>query len=547
MTRLASRRWALVALAFLLAFGAAAGALFARPAKETSAASVLRWGYYVPWANSSYVSLQANIGQLDIVSPYFYNLTPSGTIKSFVQPDVLAFMRSSGVKIVPLIQNESRWDEFRTTIGTAEKRQAIVDKLVTVVGSEGYDGIQIDFEAVNASDQALLTNFMTQLRAAFQPRGWLVTQAVVARTSDAPSYWGGAYDYVKLGELNDYVVVMAYDYNSSSAVTPGPSAPLWWVNNVVSYSKNRIPRAKLLLGIPLYGYDWNTATGPPATAVDYPTASELAKRPGATSGFSADQGVPWVKYTDDNGDPHIVWYENADSFQMKIDVLLNNQLAGFAVWRLGHEDPADWTIIGSLQTPATRLPPIQNTDQRVYFPETGHTLAYGFLDYWRANGGLARFGYPRTEEFTEYDPMVGASHTVQYFERARFEYHPEYAGTEYAVLLGQIGRWALDQRGVDPWATAVDPIPGRRYFSESGHTLGGVFLNYWEANGGLSSFGYPLTEEITEVNPEDGRTYIVQYFERARFEYHPEYAGTKSEVLLGLLGNEMLRERGWIR
>jgi hypothetical protein len=61
------------------------------------------------------------------------------------------------------------------------------------------------------------------------------------------------------------------------------------------------------------------------------------------------------------------------------------------------------------------------------------------------------------------------------------------------------------------------------------------------------TFGYPITEEFLEENPEDGKTYIVQYFERARFEYHPEYAGTHSEVLLGLLGNEMLRERGWIR
>jgi hypothetical protein len=74
-----------------------------------------------------------------------------------------------------------------------------------------------------------------------------------------------------------------------------------------------------------------------------------------------------------------------------------------------------------------------------------------------------------------------------------------------------------------------------------------LFEEHWETRGGLVHFGYPISDEFTETNPEDGADYTVQYFERARFEYHPEFAGTEFEVLLGLLGNEMLRERGWIR
>ena len=170
-----------------------------------------------------------------------------------------------------------------------------------------------------------------------------------------------------------------------------------------------------------------------------------------------------------------------------------------------------------------------------------------FLDYWEARGGLTRFGYPRTQEFVEYDPVVKASYRVQYFERARFEYHPEYAGTESEVLLGHVGRWALSERGVDPWETAVGPTAGTRYFPESGHTLGGLFLEYWEDRGGLVRFGYPLSEEYVELSPEDGQRYIVQYFERARMEAHRDPETGEQFVLLGLLGNEMLRSRGWIR
>ncbi|RIK39576.1 MAG: peptidoglycan hydrolase [Chloroflexi bacterium] len=400
---------------------------------------------------------------------------------------------------------------------------------------------------MNAADAPLLTDFMTRLYAAFHPRGWIVSQAVIARTSDQPTTWGGAYDYEALAKVNDFIVIMAYDYTPVGSSTPGAVAPIWWVENVVNYAVKKIPRERLFLGVPFYGYDWNVTDGPPAVAVSFSGAQTRAAVQGATTGFDRNAGAPWVKYTDTDGKKHEVWYENVESFEKKLEIVTDERLAGFAAWRIGHEDPRNWTVIGGLVTPATRIAPFTETSDRIYFEETGHSLAYGFLEYWRKNGGLARFGYPRTEEFDEYDPMVGKTFTVQYFERARFEFHPELAGTDDVVLLGHVGRWALAKRNIDPWETATGPKEGYRYFPESGHNLGGIFLDYWERHGGLMTFGYPLTEELREVNPEDGQTYTVQYFERARFEHHPEYAGTESEVLLGLLGNEMLRERGWIR
>ncbi|HEX5165036.1 MAG TPA: glycosyl hydrolase family 18 protein [Thermomicrobiales bacterium] len=511
------------------------------------ASAVLRWGYYVNYDEASRASLDANLSHLDVVSPYWYHITPSGETKSFAQPTVTAMLQANGVKVLPLVQTEPQWDEFHKTFETPEKRDAIVARLVTVVESNGYDGIQIDFEGINASDDDILTDFMKRLHAAFQPRGWIVSQAVIARTSDAANYWGGAYDYSELAKYNDYIAIMAYDYGYAGRPDPIAVAPIWWVDDVAKYAVSQIPREKIILGVPFYGYDWNTTKGPPATSVSYDSAMKLAERKDADLTYDKTNAANRLRYKDDAGDNHEVWFENADSFDAKLKIVTDYRLAGFAGWRLGHEDPATWTVIASLQTPATRIPPFEQTSDRIYFPETGHSLAYGFLDYWLANGGLARFGYPRTEEFTETDPMVGISYTVQYFERARFEYHPEFAGTEFAVLIGHTGRWALAQRGMDPWETATGPKSGARYFEETGHNLGGAFQRYWEANGGLMTFGYPITEEFTEVNPEDGQSYVVQYFERARFEYHPEYAGTDSEVLLGLLGNEMLRERGWIR
>lgn len=167
----------------------------------------------------------------------------------------------------------------------------------------------------------------------------------------------------------------------------------------------------------------------------------------------------------------------------------------------------------------------------VYFPETGHTLSGRFLTYWRQHGELAIFGFPISE------PSDQGGFKVQYFERARFELHPEFGGTPFEVEPALLGtentvdrtREASFQRqlAAPDWRATAD----RAYFAPTGHFLSYGFKAYWENHGGLAVFGYPISEEMTE----NGRT--VQYFERARFEWWPEHRGTPYEVQLGLLGD----------
>ncbi|HET8631378.1 MAG TPA: cellulase family glycosylhydrolase [Thermomicrobiales bacterium] len=170
----------------------------------------------------------------------------------------------------------------------------------------------------------------------------------------------------------------------------------------------------------------------------------------------------------------------------------------------------------------------------VYFPETGHYLSGRFRQYWERNGGLAIFGYPLTGVFNEVS-TDGLVHPTQYFERARFEWHQDLP-QPYDVLLTLLGNEVTKGRGGEAPFRPVAARDGCGYAAPTGHTICGPFLAYWQQHGGLSNFGYPLSEAFIERNPVDGQDYTVQYFERARFEEHPENAGTDYEVLLGLLG-----------
>ncbi len=212
----------------------------------------------------------------------------------------------------------------------------------------------------------------------------------------------------------------------------------------------------------------------------------------------------------------------------------------------GHLRALDLPDVGPSLTPPVAA---AGADGGSFFPETGHNLSALFQPYWQANGGLAQFGYPTTELLSEVNPADNHAYLVQYFERNRFEYHPEYAGTSSAILLGLLGDELTAQRraaGEAPFNRVAPPADtSLRYFPETGHVLDARFRAYWEKNGGLAIYGYPISETFSEINPEDGRSYEVQYFERNRFEYHSEHTGTPYEVQLGLLGNTLLRQRGW--
>jgi outer membrane protein assembly factor BamB len=191
--------------------------------------------------------------------------------------------------------------------------------------------------------------------------------------------------------------------------------------------------------------------------------------------------------------------------------------------------------------PTDRVAPLNREDVQ-YFAETGHNLQGVFRDYFNTWGGVDQFGYPRTEA------LVVDGKTVQYFQRTRFEHFPHLAGTEYEVQLELLGEVLTAGRRFDGPAEGETEGEEVRAFPEVDHTVRGAFLRYFDEHGGLTRFGYPISEAI-EVPAADGsaRRLTVQYFQRARIEHHPEHAGTSFEIQLGLLGDEALRARGWLR
>ncbi len=198
----------------------------------------------------------------------------------------------------------------------------------------------------------------------------------------------------------------------------------------------------------------------------------------------------------------------------------------------------------------TALQPAQAAGSRT-FPETGQTVRDRMLDFWNGNGGLPVFGLPISDQRSERTNVAAgpATFAVQHFERNRLELHPENAAP-YDVLLGRLGDDILRRQGRD-WRNEPNngnPLGGNcQRFNETGRDVCGPFLSYWQANGlrdarlnayqrSLALFGFPLTGVKQERN-SSGDEVLTQWFERARFEYHPNNP-QPYKVLLGRLGAE---------
>jgi subtilisin family serine protease len=191
--------------------------------------------------------------------------------------------------------------------------------------------------------------------------------------------------------------------------------------------------------------------------------------------------------------------------------------------------------------PFDRLEKADDPRTQLFFPETGHTLSGVFRVYWENFGDLAVFGYPISE------PFVEEGVTVQYFERMVLQTHPEFARTRFWVQPRLLGTYYTRNRQNEAPFKRV-PSPNKEeleketiyWWAETGHTLRGEFLQHWANNGGLLTFGYPISEPFVENNR------LVQYFERYRLELHLELEGTDYIVLGTLMARNFAIERKYI-
>ena len=311
-------------------------------------------GYITPWDKTRAMqSIQNNYDVISELSPVAYTLTPDGSVvldasggAELVDDATIADLRAKNIKIIPGIHNvvNGTWNGgniVTNIIKNSTTRTAHINNIVNLVVTKGYDGIDIDYENLNSTDRANYTTFLTSLGAALHAQGKVLTTDVYGKTSE-PGSWNGpqAQDFQAIGAAADEVRVMIYDYDPESI---GPITPYSWISSVLSFTKTKVPAAKIIHGVPLYGYDWTGSGGTPKDHV-WSESMAIAQQYNATQQWNTTNKVPWFTYTA-NAQKHTVYFENGQSAAAKFDLTNSYGVGGVSFWRLGGEDPAVWTSV----------------------------------------------------------------------------------------------------------------------------------------------------------------------------------------------------------
>lgn len=351
----------------------AAALLATSSALAGAATTPLILAYADAQVKTSYTNLQAfhaDIGALGLGS--VYSLTAAGAITTNgMNPTAKKIISYAASIHLPLYPTVSDWDDgyqgggFNPAVSqgilkTPAARDNAVAALVSLATTNGFAGIDIDLEAVQSADKSNYPLFLTALQSSLHAHGMQLIASVPPKTGDnAPSYLAG-YDYAAMGAAVDWFQSMTYDevgpgwcstgFNGN--VWPGPESGLDWQDAILRYTISRMPAAKVLSGLPSYGYDFST--GLVVYWADY--GATLAKHSGAALKRDSKSATPYATWGTVKNEPDgkgwtkktaqpTLWYDDAQSIQAKVGEVKTLGLGGTSVWAMGYEDAAFWAAV----------------------------------------------------------------------------------------------------------------------------------------------------------------------------------------------------------
>jgi len=285
------------------------------------------------------------------VFPFAYNMRADGTITALEEGPILEAARTQNVTtllvLTNLLEDKFNSDLAASVLRSPDVQEKLIDNLLRVIQEKGYKGINFDFEYVYPEDRENYNAFLRRVVARFRPRGLLVSTALAPKyRTDQPGLLYEAHDYKAQGEIVDFVVLMTYEWGWAGG-RPLAISPIPNIRQILDYAVTVIPRNKISMGVSIYGRNWRIPwqQGTTAGTISPQEAVGLAARYGAVIEYNQNYQAPFFRYTDQTGQQHEVWFEDARSVQAKYDLVREYNLRGASYWDLRYAFPQNWAVV----------------------------------------------------------------------------------------------------------------------------------------------------------------------------------------------------------
>jgi cellulose synthase/poly-beta-1,6-N-acetylglucosamine synthase-like glycosyltransferase/spore germination protein YaaH/peptidoglycan/xylan/chitin deacetylase (PgdA/CDA1 family) len=303
-------------------------------------------GFYVSWDRESLASLKEHVDNLDVVAPQWVTVTDAkGDVEVTSDPEATALIASAKhpPAIIAVVHNY-REGVFNPAIaeGVIENpaaEQRLIATLIDQAAKHGFSGYMFDLENFSPRVAKAYPAFLERARAALKPLG--LELWVTASLDDDTQ------PFAKLQAATDTLVLMAYDDHGQDN-DPGPAAGQTWFETNIDKRLSELDPNHTIVAFGSYGYDWELKA-PPGRRADVTTfqeAMQISGEAGAPIRMDEDELNPTFGYVDEDGKDHTVWFLDATTLFNEVKVVDPWRMRGYAMWRLGPEDPGVWSVLG---------------------------------------------------------------------------------------------------------------------------------------------------------------------------------------------------------
>mgnify|MGYP001026226865 FL=1 len=289
--------------------------------------------------NDNYTQL-TGLSNINVIAPTWYSITSeNGSMSNYSSASWVNAMHNRGLQVWPLVDDFNKSVDFKALYSSRTARKTMIDTLIKDARAYGYDGINLDLENVKSDYAKDFLQFVRELSVECHKNN-----IILSTDNYKPEAYNSCYNLKEQSDYVDYAIVMAYDehYAGSEA---GSVASLPFVKEAVEDMTALVPADKVVVGIPFFTRIWSVSqTSTTSSAVGMQAAIDELNKDGQTAIWNDDAGQYVCSY-DKNGVIRKIWFEEDKSIEEKLKVVVDNNTAGIAVWKLGLEKASVWNVI----------------------------------------------------------------------------------------------------------------------------------------------------------------------------------------------------------
>ena len=311
-------------------------------------------GYAYPYIRREV--LREALLYLDEIRIFSYGFTESGNLIPPVNEEpILNEANLFGVRPVLVLTPLSAEGTFnnelvRALVEDENAQRQLANELLGILRSKQYEGVDVDFEYILAENREGYAAFVSYLNEQLSAEGFRLSVSLAPKTSeDQPGVLYEGIDYHLLGQAASSVFLMTYEWGYTYG-PPMAVAPIDKVREVLDYAVTEIPRYKIYMGVPNYGYDWTLPYRrgeSRARVIGNVEAVDLAVRNRADILYDETAQSPHFTYISD-GVQHEVWFEDVRSMKKKYETSAEYQFYGIGYWNLMRPFRANWLLLHHL-------------------------------------------------------------------------------------------------------------------------------------------------------------------------------------------------------